>query len=129
MPFISDKPRSFNPRCIEGEAAHPLPTLRDWPKFPFDRMLFGQYRLIDQERLCDLAGTIGANGHYAAHASWVEAALHVENHQRDIRWTESVVVESRRSVETIGMKLGYSVRGRKHRETKAGWELPEPITA
>lgn len=87
------------------------------------------YRLIDQGRPRDLAGSIGDNGYSAAHASWVEAALHVGNHQRETRWTESVVVESRPPVETIRMKLGYLVRGRKHRETKAGWELPGPITA
>ncbi|MBC2735947.1 MAG: hypothetical protein HF981_16440 [Desulfobacteraceae bacterium] len=107
----------------------PASQLPDWHKAPFDRILVGQYRLIDQERLRDRAGTIGANGYHAAHTSWVEAAIDVENHQRDIRWTESVVVESRPPVEPTRLKVGYWVRGRKHRETKAGWDLSEPITA
>jgi hypothetical protein len=79
MSFISDKPRSFNPRWIKGGAAYQSPKLPDLQKGPFDRMLVGQYRLIDRERLPDMAGSIGDKGYDAVHTLWVDA-LHVEKH-------------------------------------------------
>lgn len=88
-----------------------------------------RYRLIDQERVRDLAGCSDGADFINAHASWVEEALRVEKHQREARWTESIAVGGRPFVETIRLKLRHSVRGRKNQETESGWELREPITA
>ncbi|MFY9942506.1 MAG: transposase, partial [Desulfobacterales bacterium] len=109
-----------------GAVTHP----REWAHGGYREIQYPRqrYRLVDRERLRDLSGSSGSDNFFDAHASWVEEALRVAKHQRDTRWTESVAVGSRPFVETIRMKLGHVVRGRKARETSAGWELREDIS-
>ena len=87
-----------------------------------------RYRLIDRERLRDLAGASGGEQFFVAHAGWVEEALRVDRHQRERRWTESVAVGNRPFIEAIRKRLGNVVRGRKSRETEGGWELRERVS-
>jgi putative transposase len=77
---------------------------REWAHGGYHEIQYPRqrYRLVDRERFRDLAGASGSDNFFDAHVSWGK--------------------------EPLRMNLGHLVRGRKARETSAGWELREDIS-
>ena len=61
-----------------------------------------------------------------SHAAWVDEALKQESKARDVKWTESIAVGSKKFVEKIKEKLGTLFLSRKVEGKEGQYELHDP---
>jgi hypothetical protein len=107
-----------------GVVKHPS----QWAFSEYNEILapYKRYALIDYRGVRQLLNFKGMNELADAYRGWVEESLHVDDHHRDEKWTESVAVGTERFVTAIKERLGIKVKGREVIGENGSYELREP---
>jgi len=87
-----------------------------------------RYRLIDRERLIELAGMDDDGQLKRTHKAWIDEAVQGDD-GRLMDWSEAVAVGSREFVEDMKGRLEYAVRGRQTEQKGEAHVLREPDAA
>lgn len=84
--------------------------------------------LIDYDKFMELARTENYERVKRDHQGWASELLDNGNCQDD-KWTKSIAVGNREFVDNVKAKLGILAKGRKAKETDAGYQLREPANS
>ena len=81
--------------------------------------------LIDYESLQGLLGAGTYDQLRRSHKGWVEENLGDGAKERQVKWTGSIAVGSKSSIENVKARLGFRAKGRKVVEGGKGYQLRE----
>lgn len=106
-----------------GVVKHPI----EWPYGGYAEIQSPRerYALIDYEGLKGVLNSKSMDELANVYRGWIEDALIKGNHQRDSKWTESIVVGSELFVKSTKEKRGIKAKGREAFGTDGSYELRE----
>jgi len=73
-----------------------------------------------------LVGSQDSKRFIEAHEAWVEEAIRMKTPGKEVHWSESVAIGTKKFVDDLKKKSEYLAQSRKRRETETALELREP---